>query len=67
MPGRIFDDDVISTRKKIFLLATMTIKDDPDLVLHASGWDYPPIPKPEESFFAITGNESQVLTVRLEV
>lgn len=40
-------------------------KKDPDAVLHAAGWDYVPTPKPSETFYAITGHESQVLTVRL--
>jgi hypothetical protein len=47
---------------------TMTIKQaerDAKLVLHASGWDEVIIPRPEETFYAVTGNESQVLTVKL--
>jgi len=38
---------------------------DPDIVLHAAGFDSVPIPKPQDTFFAITGHESQVLTVKL--
>jgi hypothetical protein len=46
----------------------MTVKQaerDTKPVLHASGWDEVIIPKPEETFYAVTGNESQVLTVKL--
>jgi uncharacterized protein (AIM24 family) len=46
----------------------MSKNNDPDKVLHAAGWDQIThlIPKPTDTFFAITGNESQVLTVRLK-
>jgi len=37
---------------------------DSNKVLY-SGWDFVDIPKPEQTFYAITGTESQVLTVRL--
>jgi len=42
-------------------------KEDPDAVLHAAGWDYLPVPPPEQCNYAVTGNESQVLTVKLQV
>lgn len=38
---------------------------DPEKVLHAFGWHALEIPKPEDMVYAITGNESQVLTVKL--
>jgi Mitochondrial biogenesis AIM24 len=40
-------------------------KKDDKPVLHASGWDEVVLPKPETTFYAVTGNESQVLTVKL--
>jgi uncharacterized protein (AIM24 family) len=42
-------------------------KEDKEAVLHYAGWDHLQLPKPEESNFAITGNESQVVTLRLAV
>jgi len=48
------------------LLTMASKKEDADLVLHSAGWDYVHIPKPEDTFFAITGHESQVLTVKLQ-
>lgn len=41
--------------------------EDPDIVLHASGWDYLKLPKPSDSNYAITGNESQVVTLQLQL
>lgn len=40
-------------------------KDDPDQVLHLSGWDY--LQKPHVSAFnyAVTGHESQIVTIQL--
>lgn len=35
-------------------------------VLHAYGWDGVRVPKAETALYAITGNESQVLTVKLQ-
>jgi hypothetical protein len=40
---------------------------DPDMVLHNAGWEYLVVPKAEESNYAITGRESQVVTLRLEI
>jgi hypothetical protein len=42
-------------------------KDDPDIVLHATGWDHLQVLKPSQGAkYAITGFESQVVTVKLE-
>ena len=42
-------------------------KADPEAVLHHSGWEHLVVPKPGEANFAITGNESQIVTVQLGV
>lgn len=41
-------------------------KEDPEIVLHQAGWDHLQVPKPEDSNYAITGNESQVVTIQLD-
>jgi hypothetical protein len=41
-------------------------KDDPDKVLHQSGWERLIVKAPGEVKYAITGKESQVVTVQLE-
>jgi hypothetical protein len=40
--------------------------DDPDIVLHAAGWDYLKVPAAADSNYAITGNESQVVTLKIQ-
>jgi uncharacterized protein (AIM24 family) len=41
--------------------------DDPDIVLHAAGWNYLEVPKSEDCNYAITGYESQVVTVKMAI
>ena len=41
--------------------------EDDEKVLHASGWDHVKIKKPETAKYAITGHESQVITLALDV
>jgi uncharacterized protein (AIM24 family) len=42
------------------------MSNDPDIVLHAAGWDYVNVPLPAQgAMYAITGNESQVVTLKL--
>lgn len=43
----------------------MEVSNDGNLVLKATGWNKLYIPAPEESKYAITGNESQILNVSL--
>jgi uncharacterized protein (AIM24 family) len=39
--------------------------DDPDIVLHSAGWNYLQVPKSDECNYAITGHESQVVTLQM--
>jgi uncharacterized protein (AIM24 family) len=41
--------------------------DDPDIVLHAAGWEYLQVPKAEDCNYAITGYESQVVTLQMAI
>jgi uncharacterized protein (AIM24 family) len=41
--------------------------DDPDIVLHSAGWNYLQVPKSEDCNYAITGYESQVVTLQMAV
>lgn len=50
--------------QSLLAMSALQKKDDKP-VLHASGWDEVILPKPETTFYAVTGNESQVLTVKL--
>jgi uncharacterized protein (AIM24 family) len=43
------------------------LEDDPDIVLHAAGWNYLQVPKTEEVNYAITGYESQIVTLQIQV
>ena len=40
-------------------------EEEEEEVLHATGWDHVPLPKPEKSKYAITGHEGQVITIAL--
>ena len=40
-------------------------KDEPDIVLDHTGWSHLAVPAPDQSNYAITGEESQVITVKL--
>jgi len=40
--------------------------EDNEKVLHATGWDHPQIPNPATAKYAITGHESQVITIAVE-
>lgn len=44
----------------------MDKKNEPDIVLDHTGWSHLAVPSPEEVNYAITGDESQVVTIRLE-
>ena len=41
-------------------------KEEPDIVLAHTGWEHVAISSPEEVSYAITGEESQVVTIRLD-
>ena len=40
--------------------------EDKELVLKATGWSHPTIPDAKKAHYAITGNESQVVTIGLK-